>query len=310
VANQETVHLALSDSAARQLANATKTTAQMSTITPRWLVRCMHWVPVEAGIYRLNEVKDPESVDVACPPRDEAELPQTFVDYEEAPREYFLSSVATVLDVHTRVSDLYSSPYDQIKEQLRLAIETIKERQEGELITNAEYGMLANVADDQRISTLSGAPTPDDLDELLTKVWKEPAFFLTHPLAIAAFGRECTRRGVPPATVSLFGSQFITWRGIPLIPSNKVPLENGKTKVLLLRVGEERQGVVGLYQPCLVGEQSMGLSVRFMGIGRSAISSYLISLYCSLAVLTDDALAVLDDVEVGKFHDYAFKYTK
>ena len=162
MANQETVHLALSDSAARQLANATKTTAQMSTITPRWLVRCMHWVPVEAGIYRLNEVKDPESVDVACPPRDEAELPQTFVDYEEAPREYFLSSVATVLDVHTRVSDLYSSPYDQIKEQLRLAIETIKERQEGELITNAEYGMLANVADDQRISTLSGAPTPDN----------------------------------------------------------------------------------------------------------------------------------------------------
>jgi len=58
-----------------------------------------------------------------------------------------------------------------------------------------------------------------DLDELLTKVWKEPALFLAHPLAIAAFGRECTRRGVPPATVSLFGSQFITWRGVPIIPS-------------------------------------------------------------------------------------------
>jgi hypothetical protein len=302
--------MALSDSAARQLANATKTRAQMSTITPRWLVRCMSWVPVEAGIYRLNTVKDPESVDVACPPRNETELPQTFVDYDEEPREYFLSSVATVLDVHTRVSDLYSSPFDQIKEQLRLAIEAIKERQEGELITNAEYGMLANVATDQRFATRTGAPTPDDLDELLARVWKEPAFFLTHPLAIAAFGRECTRRGVPPATVSLFGSQFITWRGIPLIPSNKVPIENGKTKVLLLRVGEDRQGVVGLYQPGLAGEQGMGLSVRFMGIDRSAISSYLISLYCSLAVLTDDALAVLDDVEVGKFHDYAFKYSR
>jgi hypothetical protein len=302
--------MALSDSAARQLANATKTRAQMSTITPRWLVRCMSWVPVEAGIYRLNTVKDPESVDVACPPRNETELPQTFVDYDEEPREYFLSSVATVLDVHTRVSDLYSSPFDQIKEQLRLAIEAIKERQEGELITNAEYGMLANVATDQRFATRTGAPTPDDLDELLARVWKEPAFFLTHPLAIAAFGRECTRRGVPPATVSLFGSQFITWRGIPLIPSNKVPIENGKTKVLLLRVGEDRQGVVGLYQPGLAGEQGMGLSVRFMGIDRSAISSYLISLYCSLAVLTEDALAVLDDVEVGKFHDYAFKYAR
>jgi hypothetical protein len=191
---------------------------------------------------------------------------------------------------------------------LRLAIETIKEQQEGELINNKEYGLLSNVAKSQRISTRTGAPQPDDLDELITKVWKEPAFFLTHPLAIAAFGRECTRRGVPPPTVSLFGSQFLTWRGLPLIPSDKVPVENGKTNILLLRVGAQRQGVVGLFQPGLVGEQSPGLSVRFMGIGRNAISSYLISLYCSLAVLTDDALAVLENVEVGKYHDYRDTY--
>jgi len=280
----------------------------MLTITPRWLVHLLPWVPVEAGIYRLNKVRHPESVDVACPPRDESEVPQTFVDYEDNPREYFLNAVTTAVDVHTRVSDLYSSPYDQIKEQLRLTIETIKERQESELINNRDYGMLANVTDEQRITTLTGAPTPDDLDELIVKVWKEPAFFLAHPRAIAAFGRECTRRGVPPVTVSLFGSQFITWRGVPLIPSDKIPLEDSRTKILLLRVGEERQGVVGLYQPGLTGEQSMGLSVRFMGISRSAIASYLISLYCSLAVLTDDALAVLDDVEVGKFHDYAHVY--
>ena len=300
--------LALGDRAARQLANATKTVPQMLTITPRWLVHLLPWVPVEAGIYRLNKVRHPESVDVACPPRDESEVPQTFVDYEDNPREYFLNAVTTAVDVHTRVSDLYSSPYDQIKEQLRLTIETIKERQEAELINNPDYGMLANVTDGQRITTLAGAPTPDDLDELIVKVWKEPAFFLAHPRAIAAFGRECTRRGVPPATVSLFGSQFITWRGVPLIPSDKIALEGGRTKILLLRVGEERQGVVGLYQPGLTGEQSMGLSVRFMGISRNAIASYLISLYCSLAVLTDDALAVLDNVEVGKFHDYAHVY--
>ncbi len=174
-------NLALSDGAARQLANATKTTAQMSTISPRWLVRFMDWVPVEAGIYRLNKVKHPEEVEVACPPRSEIDLPTTFVDYEENPREYFLSSVTTVLDVHTRVSDLYSSPYDQIEEQLRLTIETIKERQESELINNADYGLLANAAPEQRLSTREGPPTPDDLDELITKVWKEPAFFLTHP---------------------------------------------------------------------------------------------------------------------------------
>jgi len=299
---------ALGDSAARQLANTTKTVPQLATITPRWLVHLLQWVPVEAGIYRVNKVRNPEEVKIACAKRDESELPQTFVDYEDQPREYFLNAVTTILDIHTRVSDLYSSPHDQIKEQLRLTIEAIKEHQESELINNPDYGLIANVIDEQRITPLSGAPTPDDLDELIARVWKEPAFFLTHPLAISAFGRECTRRGVPPPTVSLFGSQFLTWRGLPLIPSDKVPLADGKTKVLLVRVGEKRQGVVGLFQPGLPGEQSPGLSVRFMAINRSAIASYLISLYCSLAILTDDAVGLLDDVEVGKFHDYPDTY--
>lgn len=299
---------ALGDVAARQLANATKTVPQLSTITPRWLVHLLSWVPVEAGIYRLNRVVTPENIDVACLSRDESELPQTHVAYDENPKEIFLNAVSTIVDVHTRVNDLYSSPYDQTKEQLRLTIETIKERQESELINNAGYGLLSQVTPEQTISTIAGPPTPDDLDQLITKVWKEPAFFLTHPLGVAAFGREATRRGTPPPTISLFGSQFITWRGIPIIPSDKVPVEDGKTKFILLRTGEKRQGVVGLFQPGLTGEQSPGLSVRFMGINRSAISSYLISLYCSLAVLTDDALAVLDDVDVTKFHDYAPTY--
>jgi hypothetical protein len=57
---------ALGDNAARQLANATKTVPQLSTITPRWLTHLLQWVPVEAGIYRLNQVKNPEDVRVTC----------------------------------------------------------------------------------------------------------------------------------------------------------------------------------------------------------------------------------------------------
>lgn len=294
---------ALGDVAARQLANATKTVPQMISITPRWLTRLLPWVPVEAGIYRLNKVKDASRVLVACTLRDERELPETFVDFDENPREYMLTAVTTIVDVHTRVSDLYSVPHDQIGEQLRLAIETIKEKQEAELLNNREYGLLTNVTPGQTIKTRTGPPTPDDLDELLVKVWKEPAFFLAHPRAIAAFGRECTRRGVPPATVSIQGSQFITWRGVPIFPTDKLNIEDGKSKIVLVRVGEDRQGVVGLYQPGLPGEHGMGLSVRFMGVSRKAIASYLISLYCSLVVMTDDAIAVLTDVEVDKYHD-------
>lgn len=304
MANETERPTALGDIAARQLANATKTVPQLSRITPRWLTHLLQWVPVEAGIYRLNRVRDEAKVEVDCSDRDERVLPQTFVDYEEHPREYMLSAVNTVVDVHTRVSDLYSVPYNQTSEQLRLTIEIVKERQESELINNREYGLLHAVAPKQRIKTRKGAPTPDDLDELLATVWKEPGFFLAHPKAIAAFGRECTRRGVPPPTVSLFGSQFVTWRGVPLIPSDKIGTEGGKSSILLLRTGERRQGVVGLYQPNLPGQQSIGLSVRFMGINQKAIASYLVSLYCSLAVLTEDALGVLDEVEIGQYHEY------
>jgi len=138
--------------------------------------------------------------------------------------------------VQTRVSDLYNHPYDQIQEQVRLLTEKVKERQEAELINNPEYGFLANAHKTMKIHTRHGAPTPDDLDELIAKVWKEPAFFLAHPRAIAAFGRECTRRGVPPPTVTLFGSPFITWRGLPLVPSDKLYVDDkGKTNILLLR---------------------------------------------------------------------------
>src|SRR6201994_3283663 len=304
MAEEKPKQTALGDVAARQLAIATRTVPQLGSITPRWLTHLMNWIPVESGVYRLNKVKDAQNVEVDCSARDERPLPATFVDYVEKPREYNLSAVNTVVDVHTRVSDLYSKPYNQISEQLRLTIEIIKERQESELINNEEYGLLHSVAPGQKIKTRLGPPTPDDLDELITKVWKEPGFFLLHPLAIAAFGRECTRRGVPPPTVSLFGSQFITWRGIPLIPSDKLPIEGNKTKIILLRTGETRQGVVGLFQPGLPGEQSPGLSVRFMGINHQAIASYLVSLYCSLAVLVDDALAVLDQVAIDRYHEY------
>jgi hypothetical protein len=241
---------------------------------------------------------------IECSPDEEVDLPEIYVDYEEKPREYTLNAVTTVLDVQTRISDLYRSPHDQIREQLRLMIEKVKERQENELVNNAEYGLINNVVPEFRVKTRKGAPTPDDLDELIAKVWKEPSFFLAHPRAIAAFGRECTRRGVPPPTVNLFGSPFVTWRGIPLVPCDKLAVKADKTNILLLRTGEKKQGVIGLFQPGLPGEVSPSLSVRFMGINHKAIASYLISLYCSVAALTDDAIGVLENVNVDQYHEY------
>ncbi|MEV7603115.1 family 2B encapsulin nanocompartment shell protein [Kitasatospora sp. NPDC089797] len=238
-------------------------------------------------------------------------LPETFVDYEESPREYELSIAQTVLKVHTRVADIYNSDMDQVQAQLRLTVEALRERQEWEMLNHPTYGLLGNVAPAQRVRTRGGAPTPDDLDELLTRVWKQPAFFLAHPRAIAAFGRECTRRGVPPQIVELFGSPFLTWRGVPLLPSDKLDLKGsatsapGTTNILLMRVGEERQGVVGLRPAKVPDEVEPGLAVRAMGVDRQAITSYLVTAYFSAAALVDDAVAVLQNVEVSTYHDYS-----
>jgi hypothetical protein len=293
----------LGENAARQLSNTTKTPPQWVGVTPRWLVQMLPWTPVEAGVYRLNRVID-DKLNINCNPDDNEDRTLDHVRYQEKPREYVLSTCTKTIEVHTRVSDLFRSPMDQVKEQLTVAVEKIKEKQEDELVNNGAYGLLNNVDDSMRVKPRAGAPTPDDLDELIARVWKEPSFFLANPRAIAAFGRECTRRGVPPPTTTLFGSQFLTWRGIPLIPSDKLHVSGNKTDILLMRTGEKKRGVIGLFQPGLPGEVSPSLSIRFMGINQKGAAMYLLALYCSAAVMTEDAIGVLEQVEVDRYHEY------
>jgi hypothetical protein len=225
-------------------------------------------------------------------------LPGTFVDYELSPREYELSVAQTVLQVHTRVADLYNQPMNQTKEQLRLTIEALRERQEHELINNREFGLLHNADLKQRFQTRSGPPTPDDMDELLSRR-RKTRFFLAHPRTIAAFGRECSRRGIYPQTVEVDGRGVSSWRGVPILPSDKIPVDDaGTSSVIAMRTGVDDQGVIGLHQAGIPHEVEPSLSVRFMGINDKAVLSYLVSIYYSAAVLVPDALGILENVEV------------
>ena len=231
----------------------------------------------------------------------EPDLPGTFVAYETSPREYELSVAQTVLRVHTRVADLYNQPMDQIEQQLRLTIEALRERQESELLNNRDFGLLNNAEPAQHVHTRDGAPSPDDLDELLSVVWKDPSFFLAHPRAIAAFGRECNKRGIYPASVDVGGHQVPAWRGVPLFPCSKIPVAEGQTsKILLMRTGEDNQGVIGLRQTGIPDEYEPGLNVRFMNISEKGIISYLVSAYYSAAILVPDAVGVLENVALGQ----------
>ncbi|MBN6039258.1 cyclic nucleotide-binding domain-containing protein [Amycolatopsis sp. 195334CR] len=231
----------------------------------------------------------------------EADLPSTFVDYELEPREYELSVAQTVLRVHSRVADLYNQPMNQTEQQLRLTIEALRERQEHEMINNRSFGLLHNADLKQRIHTRTGPPTPDDLDELLALVWKDPAVFLAHPRTIASIGHEFNRRGLYPTGAEIDGHRVPAWRGVPILPCNKIPVTDTRTSsILLLRTGESSQGVIGLHQTGIPDEYQPGLSVRFMGINDQAIISYLVSAYYSAAILVPDALGVLENVEIGR----------
>ncbi|AXK32032.1 cyclic nucleotide-binding domain-containing protein [Streptomyces armeniacus] len=227
----------------------------------------------------------------------EPELPGTFADYEPEPREYELAVAQTVLRVHTRIADIHNGPMDQVGEQLRLTVEALRERQEHDLVNDRGFGLLHNADLKQRIPTRSGPPTPDDLDELISRR-RRTRYLLAHPRAIAAIGRECSSRGILPPETEFEGTRVRTWRGIPLLPCDKIPVTDGVTSVLAMRTGEDDQGVVGLRQTGIPDELEPGLNVRFMGIDERALLSYLVSTYYSAAVLVPDALGILEDVEV------------
>jgi CRP-like cAMP-binding protein len=238
-------------------------------------------------------------IEVASGHEGEEDLPATFADYDLKPREYELHVAQTLLQVHSRIADLYNDPMNQVEQQLRLTIEVLRERQEHELLNNPEIGLLHSADFSQRLHTRSGPPGPDDMDALLTRR-RKTRFFLAHPRAIAAFGRQCTRRRIYPETTQVDGTTLQCWRGVPIFPCDKIPVtRHSTTSILALRTGEKDQGVIGLRQTGIPDEYEPGLSVRFTGIDEQAIMSYLVSTYYSAAVLVPDALGILENVEIG-----------
>jgi Phage capsid-like protein/Cyclic nucleotide-binding domain len=253
-----------------------------------------------AGRPRPARTKHGEApIGIAVGHTGEQVLPRTFVAYEPAPREYELAVAQTVLRVHSRVSDLYNKPMIQTEEQLRLTVEALREREEHELINNPDFGLLSNTAFAQRVQTRNGPPEPQDMDNLLARR-RRTDFLLAHPRTIAAFHRRCTQHGVYPEPVTVEGRLQPAWRGVPLLPCDKIPVSaRGTSSVLALRTGVESSGVIGLRPAELPDEHQPGLNVRFTGIDHTAVISYLVSTYFSVAVLVPEALGVLEHVELG-----------
>ncbi|CAM5354403.1 Cyclic nucleotide-binding domain-containing protein OS=Streptomyces tendae OX=1932 GN=GUR47_14590 PE=4 SV=1 [Streptomyces tendae] len=137
------------------------------------------------------------------------------------------------------------------------------------------------------------------MDELLCRR-RGTKMFLAHPRTIAAIGRGFNACGLYPEHVDLGGQSVPAWRGVPILPCNKIPISEEQTSsIIAMRTGEKSQGVIGLRQTGLPDEYEPGLSVRFMGINEQAVTSYLVSAYYSAAVLLPDALGVMENVQIA-----------
>ena len=287
---------------AQVIASSTKARPVWEGISPRWICKLIPRVIVGAGLYRINQVTTPTEI-IAEHPED-TKLPDAFADYEANPSEVTLSAIQTVVAMQTRIQDIFSSPHDQLKEQIRLAAESLKEERERRMITSASCGLLALAVEKMRLQASGGRPTPDDLDNLLSLVWKKPSFFLAHPLTIAAFCREANAQRLTVEVVHMMGVPFVAWRGVPLVPSDKVPVgkSGGKhdtSSILLMRVGEQEQGVITLCQRG-IGDQNTPFNIRFMGIDQHTVARYLLTCYFSIVALSPDALAVLHNVRADR----------
>ena len=234
----------------------------------------------------------------------ENKVTSSYSDYEES-QEIHLSMLQTTVGINSHINEIYNVPYNQLEQQLHLTIENILEHEEWEVINNSNFGLIHNVVSNMKIKSRAQRPTPDSMDDLISLVWKSPSFFLAHPRAIAAFGRECTAHGVPPVVIEMYGAKFLTWRGIPFMPSDKMQIhyKDGypTTDILLMRTGEAERGVVGLHKANISNHGIPSLAVQFMGINECSIAKYLVTKYFSAAVLVPDALGMLTNVKISHY---------
>jgi hypothetical protein len=291
--------------------------------TPRWICQVMMeraCVPVTGGIYRLNKVSEPfipiqvstgvpltnlpsQNLSITNSHNEGTTLNSSYAAYDEAPREIHLQPIQTVVKMHTRIPALYSTHHNQLEMQLSLAAEWMYETKENLIFNHPDYGLLNNVAPRLHMKT-EGPPTPDLLDDMLSHAWKNPDIFMAHPEAIAVFTAQCNKAGITLNTTEFHGGKFVTWRGLPIFPTNKLYLLDGegqklvdrqvgksRTSFLLMRLGEDKQGVISLYAAGTEGSPRFPfITVDFMGISDESEASYLMTLYAAMAVLTFGAL--------------------
>jgi hypothetical protein len=323
----------LSRERARPMASVYRTRPYWSGRTPRWVVKYMRhhnaYLSITNYGLSINQVAEdfirPKTMTRGTASRlpgsklhveyskpDSAVLAPSYALYDQNPKTVLLEPIQAVVKVHTLVPTLFSNNFDQLQQQIDITADYIYEMEENLLFNHPTYGLLHNVHVPYKI-TVEEPPTPDLLDDMLSRVWVEPDLFAMHPVALEEFRYRANGLGISLEVVERCGSRFTAWRGVPIFPSNKLQLlANSKgqgagpeyqlvdrvkgestTQVVLMRTGEEKQGVVGLYAANNPGSKRYPqISVDFMSISDDAVASYLMTMHVAAAVLTPHALSV------------------
>ncbi|WPY01012.1 Cyclic nucleotide-binding domain-containing protein [Candidatus Trichorickettsia mobilis] len=250
----------------------------------------------------LATIKQPNESLLFLTQFEEPPYPDNYPNFIENSTENQLDIIQATITLNTKNNNENYS--QQLDEQLEIAAKKMEDREEWEIINNKKYGLLNNISSAMSCDAQLKPLTPDNFDDLLSLVWNKPSFFLANPKAIAVFAKKCTHNSIVLETVEMFGSSFITWRGVPIIPSNNMVVNNNSgiqsASILLMRIGEKEKGVVGLYKGNSNLYKTSNLTIEpIADANEDIISKYKITRHFSVFILALDAIAVLRNVSLG-----------
>lgn len=275
---------------AKKLIEKNKTEPIWENATSRWLLKFIEPKGIENTTYRINKVCSINRVTTDGNEYDS--LPNDNVEYERKPEEIELATIETLIKIPSKVFDVMNYPHNQLNQQIKLTMENIYEHEEDYFINNKVTGLIAQCASKKRTLRLERTIHPDILDELLSMVWNKPSFFLMHPRILAEFSKVCTGLGLTLDYASYFGYTFTTWRGLPIVLSDKIPLSAGSpTHVFLIRTGVKDSGVIQLFNITPTESGYPGVFVKTSETDKLGTVTTRISLYANIAILSTESVA-------------------
>jgi hypothetical protein len=273
---------------AKQLAEINKSEPIWEESTSKWLLQILERKGIENTTFRINKVNSINKIVI-----DDHEyglIVQDNVEFHHQPAEIEIIPIETSVKIPSKVHDVMNYPHNQMQHQIRLTIENLYEQQERYFITNQQTGLITYCIKNGRTREYDTRVTPDILDDLLRLVWNKPTFFLMHPITFSDFCKACNVKGLNTGSIELFGYQFVTWRGLPIILSDKIPYEKN-THVFLIRTGAKDAGVIQLYNITPTKSGHPGVFIETSMTDNLGSINTRISLYTNIAVLSNEAIA-------------------